>query len=148
MAHTENLGTVMGVERYTQVGTGDATHQAYQLLHFGFTVAPIVAGGDKFLHLLVNWDQYLAPSVAAMLPISGHAFMFLVGVIEVCAGLLVAFKPRIGAYVVGLWLLGIVVNLLLVPGYFDIALRDFGLALGAFALARLSVRFDPPLSEH
>jgi hypothetical protein len=112
--------------------------QAYQILHFGFTVAPILAGLDKFFHLLVNWDQYLAPVVARMLPFSGHTFMLIVGVIEIVAGLLVWFKPRIGAYVVMAWLWGIILDLLLVPGYYDVALRDFGLSLGALALARLS----------
>jgi hypothetical protein len=112
--------------------------QAYQILHLAFTVAPIAAGADKFTHWLVNWDQYLAPAIAQMLPVSGHAFMLLVGVIEMIAGVLVAFAPRIGGYVVAAWLAGIIVNLLLIPGYFDIALRDFGLALGALALARLA----------
>jgi len=112
--------------------------QAYQILHIAFTIAPVIAGVDKFLHLLVNWDQYLAPVVARMLPLSGHTFMLLVGVIEVVAGLLVWWKPRIGAYVVMGWLWGIIINLLLIPGYFDVALRDFGLSLGALALARLA----------
>ena len=97
---------------------------------------------DKFFHLLVNWDQYLAPAAARLLPVSGHTFMQVVGVVEIAAGLLVAFRPRIGAYVVALWLWGIIANLLLIPGYFDIALRDFGLSLGALALGRLSQEFD------
>lgn len=116
----------------------DPAYQAYQLLHVAFVVAPIVAGLDKFFHLLVNWDQYLAPFVTRLLGGHGHTFMLVVGVVEIAAGLLVAFKPRIGGYVVALWLLGIVLNLLLIPGYFDVALRDFGLSLGALALARLS----------
>ena len=121
--------------------------QAYQILHLGFTIAPIVAGVDKFFHLLVNWDQYLAPFVSNLLGGYGHTFMLAVGVIEIAAGLLVALKPRIGGYVVAFWLWGIVLNLLLHPGSYDanqttwgldIALRDFGLSLGALALARLS----------
>ncbi len=116
-------------------------YQAYQILHVAFVAAPVIAGADKFLHLLVNWDKYLAPQVAALLPVSAHAFMLAVGAIEIIAGLLVAFKPRIGAYVVALWLLGIIVNLLL-TGYYDIALRDFGLLLGALALGRLSAEYD------
>src|SRR5262245_40062275 len=116
--------------------------QAYQILHIAFVVAPLVAGIDKFFHFLVNWDQYLAPTVARMLPVSGHQFMLAVGVIEIVAGLLVAFLPAIGGLVVGVWLCGIVFNLLLIPGYYDVALRDFGLALGAFALARLATEFD------
>jgi hypothetical protein len=123
-----------------EVGTRvqDPAYQAYQLLHAAFVVAPVVAGLDKFFHLLVNWDQYLAPVVQGLLGGHGHAFMLAVGVIEIAAGLLVAFKPRIGGYVVAAWLWGIILNLLLIPGYYDIALRDFGLSLGALALARLS----------
>jgi|SRR4051794_8984968 len=116
----------------------DPARQAYQILHLGFTVLPIIAGADKFFHLLVNWDQYLAPLVSRLIGGHDHAFMLAVGVVEILAGLLVAFKPRLGGYVVALWLWGIIVNLLMVPGYFDVALRDFGLSLGALALARLS----------
>jgi uncharacterized membrane protein YphA (DoxX/SURF4 family) len=116
----------------------DATRQAYSILHIGFTVLPIVAGLDKFLHLLVNWDQYLSPTIAKLLPFPGHTFMLVVGVIEIVAGLLVWFRPRLGAYVVAGWLWAIILDLLLVPGYFDVALRDFGLSLGALALARLA----------
>lgn len=104
---------------------------------------PIVAGLDKFLHLLVNWDQYLAPVVAKLLPVDGHTFMLAVGVIEIVAGLLVWFKPRLGAWVVAAWLWGIIIDLLLVPGYFDVALRDFGLSLGAITLARLAEAYAP-----
>jgi hypothetical protein len=117
-------------------------YQAYQILHVGFTVAPIVAGLDKFFHLLVNWDQYLPGFVNNLTGGHGHELMLAVGVIEVVAGLGVAFKPRLFAYVVSAWLLLIIANLLMIPGYFDIALRDFGLALGALALARLSHEFD------
>jgi uncharacterized membrane protein YphA (DoxX/SURF4 family) len=115
------------------------TYQAYQILHVGFTAAPILFGLDKFLNLMVDWSQYLSPLVAGIIP--ANIFMPVVGVIEIIAGLLVYFKPRIGAYVVAAWLLGIIVNLLLLPGYFDVALRDFGLFLGALALARLSEAF-------
>jgi hypothetical protein len=118
-------------------------HRAYQLLYVGFIVAPFVAGLDKFTHFLTNWDEYLAPVVERLLPISGHSFMLLVGVVEMAAAVLVLVRPRIGAYVVAAWLLGIVVNLLLIPGDFDVALRDFGLALGALALAQLSEVFAP-----
>jgi len=124
------------------IRTDSPSYQAYQILHLAFTVAPVLAGIDKFFHFLVNWDQYLSPTVARMLPISGHAFMQGVGLIEIAAGLLVAFMPAIGGLVVGVWLCGIIFNLLLVPGYYDVALRDLGLALGAFALARLATDFD------
>ncbi|MDQ3803430.1 MAG: hypothetical protein M3416_06315 [Acidobacteriota bacterium] len=117
-------------------------YQAYRILHLGFTVAPIVAGLDKFFNLLVDWEQYLPPFVGSLTGGHGHELMLAVGVIEVVAGLGVAFKPKVFAYVVAAWLLLIVVNLLLIPGYFDVALRDFGLALGALALARLSSEFD------
>lgn len=116
----------------------DPAQQGYQILHWGFTALPILAGLDKFAHILVNWDMYLAPVVTRVLPIGAHTFMLAVGVIEMIAGLLVAWKPRIGAYVVALWLWGIIINLLLAHNYYDIALRDFGLSLGALALARLS----------
>jgi hypothetical protein len=118
--------------------------QAFRILQVGFVALPILAGLDKFFHLLVNWDQYLAPLATRLLPVSGHTFILLVGVIEIAAGVLVAVRPRIGAYVVALWLWGIIINLLLIPGYFDVALRDFGLSLGALALARLSREFDRP----
>jgi hypothetical protein len=119
------------------------SYQAYMILHVGFAALPVIAGLDKFFHMLVNWDQYLAPIVTEYLPVTGHAFMLAVGVIEVVAGLIVAFRPRIGAYIVALWLWGIIVNLFLVPGFYDIALRDFGLSLGALALGRLSREFNP-----
>jgi hypothetical protein len=117
-------------------------YQAYQILRLGFTVAPIVAGLDKFFHLLVNWDQYLPAFVNNLTGGHGHELMLAAGVIEIVAGLGVAFKPRIFAYVVAAWLLLIVLNLLLIPNFFDVALRDFGLSLGALALARLSHKYD------
>jgi hypothetical protein len=114
------------------------SYQAYQILHIAYTIAPIVAGVDKFFHVLTNWDRYLSPLVPQVTGIAPHTFMLGIGVIEIIAGLLVAFAPRIGAWIVGLWLCGIIANLLSMQAYFDIALRDFGLALGAFALARIS----------
>ena len=120
----------------------EPAYQAYQILRLGFTVAPIVAGLDKFFNVLVNWDQYLPPFVNNLVGGYGHELMLVVGVIEIVAGLGVFFKPRVFAYIVSAWLLLIVVNLLMIPGYYDVALRDFGLALGALALARLSSEFD------
>jgi hypothetical protein len=121
----------------------DPAYQAYQLLHIGFTVAPIVAGADKFLHLLVNWDNYLAPVVNNILGGHGHVFMLIAGVIEIIAGIGVALWPKVFSYVVAAWLLGIIINLLLIPAsnpmpHYDVALRDLGLCLGALALGRLS----------
>ncbi len=118
--------------------SSDVGRQAFHILRFAFTVAPIIAGVDKFLHLLVNWDQYLPPVANSILGGRGHEFMYLVGVIEIVAGIGVFLKPKIFAYVVAAWLILIIVNLLLIPGYFDVALRDLGLALGAVALGRLS----------
>lgn len=111
---------------------------AYRLLYTGFVVAPIVAGFDKFTDKLGNWDRYLADDVAEKLPVRRHTFMQGVGLVEIAAGLLVAAKPKWGAYVVSGWLAGIVANLWMKPQYRDIALRDVGLALGALALARLA----------
>ena len=116
-------------------------YQAYQLLYLGFIVAPLVAGVDKFTNFLTDWSQYLAPAVVGLLPFSAGTFMLFVGIVEIGAAALVAVRPRIGAYVVAAWLAGIVINLLLIPAYLDVALRDFGLMLGALALARLSEEF-------
>jgi hypothetical protein len=116
-------------------------YQAFRILQVGFVAAPIIAGLDKFFHLLVNWDQYVPALVEQLSPIGVHELMFAVGAIEIVAGLGVARKPGIFAYVVAAWLLIIIANLLLIPGYFDVALRDFGLFLGALALARLSQQF-------
>jgi hypothetical protein len=125
----------------TTVRVNSPAYQAYQILHIAFTAAPVIAGIDKFFHFLVNWDQYLSPIVPRTLGISAHSFMLGVGVVEIIAGFIVAVAPRIGGWIVGLWLCGIIVNLLTIPAHLDIALRDLGLALGAFALARLSVEY-------
>ena len=121
---------------------GNPAYQAFAILRAGFTVAPILAGVDKFFGFLVNWDQYLPPVVNNLLGGHGHEFMYAVGVIEIVAGIGVALKPRIFAYVVAAWLVAIIVNLLLIPGFYDVALRDLGLALGALALGRLSEQFS------
>jgi hypothetical protein len=118
-------------------------HQAFLVLRTAFTVAPIVFGLDKFTNLLVDWDTYLAPVFADLSPLSPHQSMYVVGVIEIAAGVLVALHPRLGGAVVALWLAGIVLNLLLIPGFYDVALRDVGLLAAAVALQRLSVAFDP-----
>jgi hypothetical protein len=116
----------------------DPAAQAYRILHAGFTVAPIAFGLDKFANLLTDWTQYVAPVFPGLLGISKETFMSGVGVVEVVAGILVALKPRYAAYVVAAWLAGIIFNLLLMGRFLDIALRDFGLLLGALALARLA----------
>jgi len=111
---------------------------AYRLLYAGFVAAPIIAGFDKFTDKLGNWDRYLSDEVAEKLPVERHTFMQGVGLIEMGAGLLVAAKPKWGAYVVSAWLGGIIANLLTKPQYRDVALRDLGLALSALALGRLA----------
>jgi uncharacterized membrane protein YphA (DoxX/SURF4 family) len=123
----------------------DPRYQAYALMRFAFIVAPIAFGLDKFWNVMVDWPQYLAPWINDIAPGSGQDFMYFVGGTEIVAGLLVALKPRYGAYVVAAWLGGIVVNLLTYSGYYDIALRDFGLMLAALTLARLASVYDPPL---
>jgi len=117
-------------------------YQSFQILRVAFTLAPIIAGVDKFFHLLVNWDQYLAAWIPNLLHVGGHQLMLVIGGVEIIAGLIVAIKPLVGSWIVFFWLWGIIINLLTLSGYYDIALRDFGLSLGALALARLSAEFD------
>jgi len=143
MTDTERVRPVPGQSDSVRPAVaGNPAYQAFLILRSAFTVAPILFGVDKFFHVMVNWDAYLAPRIARLSPLSVHHSMFVVGVIEIVAGLLVALWPRLGAPVVALWLLGIIVNLLLIPGYYDVALRDFGLLLAALALARLAAAYD------
>src|SRR4051794_2815994 len=116
-------------------------YQAFMLLRTVFTVAPIIFGLDKFFDVLTDWQQYLAPSFNDIIPGSGHQAMLMVGVVEVAAGVLVALRPTIGGYVVATWLAGIILNLLLIPDFYDVALRDFGLFVAALALARLAAAY-------
>jgi uncharacterized membrane protein YphA (DoxX/SURF4 family) len=122
-----------------------AAHQAFWLLRIGFTVAPILFGVDKFFNWSVHWPDYLAGWINGIIPGSGQDFMYVVGGIEILAGLIVLVAPRIGAFVVAGWLAGIIVNLLTnnAPEYYDIALRDFGLMLGALTLGRLALAVVP-----
>ena len=119
----------------------DPGYQAFLILRIGFTVAPILFGLDKFTNLLVDWPSYLAPWIDDIVPGSAQAAMYAVGAIEIVAGIAVALAPRFGGWLVAGWLAGIIVNLLTIPGYYDVALRDFGLLLGAVALARLAQRY-------
>lgn len=121
----------------------DPGYQSFLLLRTVFTVAPILFGLDKFLNLLVDWPRYLAPWIDGILPGSAQQAMYGVGVVEIVAGVVVALIPRFGGLLVAAWLGGIIVNLLSIPGFYDIALRDFGLLVGAVALARLAVRYAP-----
>src|SRR5215208_3483493 len=125
-----------------QAGWRDPRYQAFALLRLTFTVAPIAFGLDKFFEVLVDWPMYLAPWIDDIAPGSAQDFMYLVGGIEIIAGLLVALAPRYGAYVVAAWLAGIIFNLLTHSGYYDVALRDFGLLVGAIALGRLAAVYD------
>lgn len=119
-----------------------ACYQAYQILHWGFVAAPLLAGIDKFFDRLCDWDQYLAAWIPNLVHLGAHQIMLIVGAIEIIAALIVAAKPRIGAWIVFCWLWGIIINLITFSGYYDIALRDFGLSLGALSLARLSTVYD------
>lgn len=145
MAQTGRMG--VDTRPMPQAVSGVGAHRAFQILHFGLTVAPIVAGLDKFFNILTDWDRYLAPSLAQGLHTTAYTFMRGVGIVEIIAGLIVAVKPRIGGYVVALWLLGIIANLAINPRsyladpsqrYWDIALRDLGLMFAALALAWLA----------
>jgi uncharacterized membrane protein YphA (DoxX/SURF4 family) len=120
----------------------DPGRQAFLLLRTVFTVAPIAFGLDKFANLLTDWPGYLAPWIDHLVPGSAQQAMYAVGVVEVVAGIAVAVAPRYGAWLVAAWLGGIIVDLLTVPGFYDVALRDLGLLVSAVALARLAVRYD------
>ena len=123
----------------------DPRYQAFMLMRLTFTVAPIAFGLDKFWNQMVYWPKYLAPWIDNIAPGSAQDFMYFVGGVEIVAGLIVLFAPRIGAFVVAAWLGGIVINLLTYspPTYYDIALRDFGLMLGALTLGRLALAVVP-----
>jgi hypothetical protein len=120
----------------------DPGYQGFLLLRTVFTVAPILFGLDKFTNWLVDWPVYLAPWINDIVPGSGQDAMYIVGVIEIVAGLVVAAAPRFGGLLVAAWLAGIIINLLSIPDYYDIALRDFGLLVGALALSRLAVKYS------
>ena len=120
----------------------DPRFQAYVTMRIGYTVLPLAMGIDKFFNAMVSWPQYLADWIDNIVPGTAQQFMYGVGAIEIAAGLLMLIRPRYGAYLVGLWLAGIVVNLLSYGEWYDVAVRDFGLMLGAFALARLASVYD------
>jgi uncharacterized membrane protein YphA (DoxX/SURF4 family) len=123
----------------------DPRYQAFVLLRVAFVVAPIAFGLDKFANVLVDWPRYLAPWIDDIVPGTAQQLMYAVGVVEVVAGIAVALRPRYGAYLVAAWLGGIIVNLLTASGFYDVALRDFGLLLGALTLARLASVYDTGL---
>ena len=130
--------TTTHVKSHAHNGTLTNSEKAVSLLKWTYGLVPIVAGADKFMHIVTDWDKYLAPAIANMLPVSTGSFMSVVGVIEIIAGILVLVKPKIGSLVVALWLIGIAFNLLLTGQYFDVAVRDVVMAIGAFSLYMLS----------
>jgi hypothetical protein len=135
---TNTTGPLTGARLAGRVG--DPTQQAFLLLRTVFTVAPIAFGLDKFVNLLTEWPGYLAPFIDRLVPGTAQQAMYSVGVIEIVAGILVAVRPKYGALVVAAWLAGIIVDLLILGDYHDVALRDFGLLVGALALWRLASR--------
>jgi hypothetical protein len=114
--------------------SSDRVEQVSTILKWTYGLVPIAAGADKFAHMLTDWDKYLAPIVTDILPMSAGTFMAIVGIIEIVAGIIVLVKPRIGSLIVAFWLIGIVLNLLLLGQYFDVAVRDVVMAIGAFCL--------------
>jgi hypothetical protein len=139
-----NVSQATAAPATTSSQLSNPAFQAFMLLRAGFTVAPILFGLDKFLDWLVDWRIYLAPEINDLIPGNAHQAMLFVGVVEIVAGVVVALRPKFGGYLVAAWLAGIIVNLLLQADFYDIALRDFGLLLGALALARLATAFDRP----
>ena len=121
-----------------QVTSPNRLYHAYTILRVGFSLLPIIAGLDKFFNGLTNWGMYLAPGIPAALGVSVLSFMYFVGVVEILAGILTALAPRVGAYIVAVWLLLVIINLLSLNNFYDIALRDFGLLLSVLALAKLA----------
>jgi uncharacterized membrane protein YphA (DoxX/SURF4 family) len=130
--------TTMKESANAQALASDPARQAFLLLRTVFTVAPVLFGLDKFTNLLTDWTGYLAPMVPDTLHLPAQTVMYAVGVVEIIAGILVALRPRIGSLVVAAWLLGIIVNLIILGAFYDVALRDFGLFVGALALNRLA----------
>ncbi|APX03316.1 DoxX family membrane protein [Arthrobacter sp. QXT-31] len=130
--------TTMKESANAQALASDPARQAFLLLRTVFTVAPVLFGLDKFTNLLTDWTGYLAPMVPDTLHLPAQTVMYAVGVVEIVAGILVALRPRIGSLVVAAWLLGIIVNLIILGAFYDVALRDFGLFVGALALNRLA----------
>jgi uncharacterized membrane protein YphA (DoxX/SURF4 family) len=123
----------------------EPAYGAFWILRVGFVILPLWMGIDKYVNGLTDWPGYLAPWIVDLLPFSAQTAMYVVGAVEIVAGIAIALKPRYASYVVALWLAGIIVNLLTYSGYYDVALRDVGLLVAALALALLSARYDPPL---
>ena len=140
MSSASTHGRLHFPARRASASSMSGADQAFTMLRTIYTVAPILFGLDKFFNILTFWPHYLAPVATQVVPVTPQAFMYGVGVIEIIAGLIVAWQPRWGALVVALWLLGIIVNLIVLGSFYDVALRDFGLLIGALALNRLASR--------
>ena len=120
------------------IASNPTARSVFTVLRITFGIVPIVAGADKFADLLTNWDLYLNPSIASMLPFSAHVFMQIVGGIEIVAGLIVLAKPSVGGWIVMVWLICIPLQLIAMGKYLDVAVRDLVMSIGAMSLARLS----------
>ena len=118
--------------------TNDSLKSTQAILRWTFILVPIIAGIDKFTNMLTVWENYLNPALVGILPVSGHVFMMIVGIIEIIAGILVFLKPRFGAFVVMAWLICIALNLITSGKYLDVAVRDLVMSIAALTLARLS----------
>src|SRR5688572_23491341 len=118
--------------------TSPRVERVYKLMKLTYGLVPIVAGLDKFTNLLTDWEKYLNPTIAQLLPFTPHTFMLIVGVIEVIAGLIVLWRPALGAYIVSAWLTLIALSLLATGGYLDVAVRDLVMAIGAYSLAQIA----------
>ena len=136
----DQYGNLEGVQ--TAAVRADPRYQAYMLLRIGYTVLPLVMGIDKFFNVLTTWPQYLADWIDNIAPGTAQQFMYVVGGVEILAALIVAIRPRYGAYVVAAWLAGIIINLVSYGEWYDVAVRDFGLMLGALTLGRLASFYD------
>ncbi|MDQ0663701.1 putative membrane protein YphA (DoxX/SURF4 family) [Arthrobacter ulcerisalmonis] len=128
--------------RLQHASTAEPARQAFVLLRTVFTVAPILFGLDKFANILTDWTVYLAPQATAVVPLPPQTFMYAVGVVEIIAGIAVAVRPKYGSLLVAAWLAGIIINLLMLGSFYDVALRDFGLLIGALALNRLATQYS------
>lgn len=120
----------------------NSLRSTYQLLKFTFGIVPIVAGIDKFTDILTQWDKYLHPGLANIIPFAPHTFMIIVGIIEIAAGIIVLAKPKIGGYIVAAWLTSIALTLLASGNYLDVAVRDLVMAIAAFSTARMATAFE------
>jgi uncharacterized membrane protein YphA (DoxX/SURF4 family) len=143
MTTAASMTRPQSLEQVWDRARSDPAYGAFLLMRIGYAVLPVWMGVDKFANSMTYWPHYLAPWIVGLLPFSAETAMYVVGAIEIVAGIAVAIKPRYASYIVTLWLAGIIINLLTYSGFYDVALRDFGLLLGALTLARLASMYDP-----